>query len=109
VEWSVEQLVVKAVETETMSAKPHPIRRRIARDVLPAAFVVPRVDDVMGRRVVIVDDVCASGGTLLAVAGALRKAGAAEVTGLVLARASWHPVLARGVGRAEGRVGAIVS
>jgi predicted amidophosphoribosyltransferase len=91
-EWPVEQLVVKGVETETMSAKPHPVRRRIAKDVLPAAFVAPCIDDVKGRRVVIVDDVCASGGTLLAVAGALRKAGAAEVAGLVLARASWHSV-----------------
>ena len=90
-EWPVEQLVSKVAETQPMSAKPQPVRRRIAREALAGALVVTRPEQVRGRRVVVVDDVCASGQTLLAVARALRQAGAAEVTGLVLARASWHP------------------
>ncbi len=46
---------------------------------------------VEGRRILLVDDVCASGYTLLTVARALRRAGADEVAALVLARASWRP------------------
>jgi predicted amidophosphoribosyltransferase len=90
-DWPVEHLVSKVVETQPMSAKPQPVRRQIAREALAGAFAVPSPQDVSGRRVVVVDDVCASGRTLLAVARALRNAGAAEVTGLVLARASWKP------------------
>ena len=39
-----------------------------------------------GRRVVLVDDVMTSGASLFAAAGALRQAGAAHITGIVLAR-----------------------
>ena len=90
-EWPVQPLVTKSMETEPMSAKAHPVRRQIARTMLPGAFSVAGPVDVMGRRAIVVDDVCASGATLLAVATALRNGGAADVTGLVLARASWHP------------------
>jgi predicted amidophosphoribosyltransferase len=88
-EWPVEPLVVKRAETEPMSAKAQPVRHHIAERSLAQAIVVPAAVDVAGLRVLVVDDVCASGGTLLAVATALRSAGAAEVAGLVLARASW--------------------
>jgi predicted amidophosphoribosyltransferase len=90
-EWPVQQLVGKTVDTEPMSAKSQPVRRRIARTDLSGAFVATQTSVVEGRRVLVIDDVCASGETLLAVAGALRNAGALEVAGLVLARACWHP------------------
>jgi predicted amidophosphoribosyltransferase len=90
-EWPVERLVTKVAETEPMSAKAQPVRRRIAQRLLSEAFVVPEAGGVAGRRVLVIDDVCASGETLLAVAGKLQKAGAAEVAGLVLARASLRP------------------
>jgi len=52
------------------------------------AFLVDplRADRLDGRRVVIVDDVMTSGASLAAAAQALRRAGAAHVTGLVFAR-----------------------
>jgi predicted amidophosphoribosyltransferase len=91
-EWPVERLITKSVETEPMSAKGDPERRTIARTALAGAFVVARTDQVEDRHIVVVDDVCATGETLLAVAKTLRAAGAAEVAGLVLARASWRRV-----------------
>ena len=45
-----------------------------------------RVAEVQGRRVVLVDDVMTSGASLFTAAAALRAAGAAHVTGIVLAR-----------------------
>jgi len=89
-QWPVEQLVGKVAETEPMSAKPHFARRRIGRTTLSGAFRVLNPSEVEGCRVLLVDDVCASGETLLAVSRALRGAGADEVAALVLARASWH-------------------
>jgi len=60
---------------------------------LHQAFAVDplRVDQVHGRRLVLVDDVMTSGASLHAAASALRAAGAAHVTGLVLARAELAP------------------
>lgn len=45
-----------------------------------------RVAEVAGRRVVLVDDVMTSGASLFTAAQALREAGAAHITGVVLAR-----------------------
>ncbi len=90
-EWPVESLVAKVAETEPMSAKGRPRRRQIARQLATGAFVVPAPGDVEGRRVLVVDDVCASGETLLSAGEALRRAGAAEVSAVVLARARWRP------------------
>ncbi len=50
------------------------------------AFAVPRPDLVVGRRVLLVDDVLTSGATAEAVTRALRAAGAAAVDVLVFAR-----------------------
>jgi ComF family protein len=51
------------------------------------AFQVRTPAHVRGRRVVLVDDVATTGATLVACADALRRAGAASVTALVVARA----------------------
>jgi predicted amidophosphoribosyltransferase len=85
-EWPVERLVTKVAETEPMSAKARPVRRAIARTGLATAFTVPQPAAAEGRHILIVDDVCASGWTLLTVSRALRDAGAEEVAALVLAR-----------------------
>ncbi|HEY7346757.1 MAG TPA: ComF family protein [Ktedonobacterales bacterium] len=46
---------------------------------------------LVGRRLLLVDDVCATGATLAACAWALRAAGAREVWGLTLARPALYP------------------
>ncbi|MFC5496021.1 ComF family protein [Caenimonas terrae] len=57
------------------------------RNVKGAFAVEPlAVAQVEGRRVVLVDDVMTSGASLFAAAGALRQAGAAHITAIVLAR-----------------------
>lgn len=57
------------------------------RNVQGAFAVEPlRQTEVRGKRVVLIDDVMTSGASLFAAAQALRDAGAAHITGLVLAR-----------------------
>jgi predicted amidophosphoribosyltransferase len=88
--WPAERLVTKVFETDVMSAKGRPARRDLARRSLRQAFAVTDAGAVEGRRILLVDDVCVSGSTLLTVARALRRAGADEVAALVLARARWR-------------------
>ncbi len=90
-EWPVEPLVTKVAEVEPMSTKAHLVRRRIGTE-LGRALAVPDPAAVAGRRALLVDDVCASGETLLTVARTLRATGAEEVAALVLARAEWRQV-----------------
>ncbi len=86
-EWPVQPLVRKVAETEPMSATSRPERRRIAGDSLSRSLVIAPGASTEGRKILVVDDVCASGQTLLAMARVLHAAGADEVAGLVLARA----------------------
>jgi competence protein ComFC len=66
------------------------------RENLRGAFAVERPEDVRGRAIVLVDDVMTTGATLSACARALKRAGAARVLGLTLARATpQFPDLAR--------------
>lgn len=58
------------------------------RENLRGAFAVIKPDVFRGRRIVLVDDVMTTGATLSACASALKKAGAAQVMGLTLARAT---------------------
>ena len=58
------------------------------RENLRGAFTVVKPEDVRGRTVVLVDDVMTTGATLSACARTLKRAGAAMVLGLTLARAT---------------------
>jgi predicted amidophosphoribosyltransferase len=89
--WPVEPLVTKLFETDVMSSKRGLARRDLALRSLRRAFAVTDPGSVEGRRILLVDDVCASGYTLLTVARALRRSGADEVAAVVLARARWRP------------------
>jgi predicted amidophosphoribosyltransferase len=57
---------------------------------LAGTVAVPRPERVAGRRLLLYDDVFTTGQTLNALAHALRRAGAAEVSAVVLARAPWR-------------------
>jgi len=61
-------------------------RRAIAEGELRSALRVPDPSRVEGRRVLVLDDAYSEGFTLREMARALRRAGAAEVAGLVLVR-----------------------
>lgn len=77
-------LLVRLRDTPAQSSLPRPAR---LRNVRGAFGVAPgREKEIEGRRLVLVDDVMTSGASLYTAALALRAAGAAHITGLVLAR-----------------------
>jgi len=59
------------------------------QDNVRGAFAIPegRAVDILGRRVVLIDDVYTTGATVAAATRALKKAGASDVTVLTFARA----------------------
>jgi predicted amidophosphoribosyltransferase len=85
--WPFELGVVqKLTATTPFRGKTWRGRFEIARDELRESLVVPAPDMVDGKRVLIYDDVYTEGLTLSEVARALRRAGATEVSQIVLAR-----------------------
>ena len=78
------QLLLRIRDTPPQSS----LRRVERLDSLSNAFAVDplRQHCVKGARLVLVDDVMTSGATLFAAARVLRAAGAAHITGLVIAR-----------------------
>jgi len=64
------------------------LRVSARRENLRGAFEVLKPQVVRGRAIVLVDDVMTTGATLSACARALKRAGAAQVMGLTLARAT---------------------
>jgi predicted amidophosphoribosyltransferase len=84
--------VTKTAETPAMTGQPWLARRGRAEGPLRRALRVPDPSLVVGRRVLVVDDVFTEGSTLREVARALVLAGAEEVAGLTVARQPWRPV-----------------
>jgi predicted amidophosphoribosyltransferase len=82
-------LVVKTAETTPLVGLGLRRRRACAEGQLRRALVVPDPGPVLGRRLLVVDDVFTEGSTLREVARALVLSGAVEVAGLVLARQPW--------------------
>jgi predicted amidophosphoribosyltransferase len=81
--------VTKTAETRPMQRLGRSERRALAAGALRRALVVESPRLVQDARVLVVDDVMTDGCTLREVARALRRAGALEVAGLVLARLPW--------------------
>ena len=77
-------LLLRLRDTPAQSALPRQQRLRNVRGAYGVA--AGRGPDLQGRRVLLVDDVMTSGASLYTAAQALRAAGAAHITGLVLAR-----------------------
>jgi len=85
-------VLVKDGETCPLAGAPSAAVRRLrAAAEVRAALAVTDPGAVVGRRVLAVDDVFTDGSTLREVAFALRRAGAAAVSGLVLARQPVRP------------------
>jgi predicted amidophosphoribosyltransferase len=85
--------VVKTVPTVALMSVGSPASRRLwAACELRPALQVPQPSRVRGRQVLVLDDVFTDGCTLREVALVLRRAGAAGVSGLVLARQPWRSV-----------------
>jgi ComF family protein len=81
-------LLLRLRDTPAQSALPRQSRLRNVRGAFGLA--AGRAHEVAGRRSVLVDEVMTSGASLFAAAQTLRDAGAAHITGLVLARTETH-------------------
>ena len=79
-------LVDKSGPTDRFLGISPQARRDIAEGELRAALSVPQPERVVGRRILVFDDIYSEGYSLREMARALLEAGAAEVAGLVLAR-----------------------
>jgi predicted amidophosphoribosyltransferase len=82
--------VAKRAETPPMQGRSWSDRQGIASGPLRRSLVVPDPSLVAGARVLVLDDVLTEGSTLREIALVLRRAGALEVAGLVLARPGWR-------------------
>jgi predicted amidophosphoribosyltransferase len=83
-------VVSKRWETPRMQGRPWADRQAIASGPLRRSLVVSDPDVVADARILVIDDVLTDGSTLREVARVLRRAGAREVAGLVLARPVWR-------------------
>jgi len=90
--WRVDDgLLVKTEPTRPLMGTAAAVRRLRAAAELRASLVVTDPAAVAGQRVLCIDDVFTDRSTLREVAGVLRRAGAACVSGLVLARQPLRP------------------
>ena len=80
---------------------PSVIARKARHGDRDVDITLPSGADVIGRRTVIVDDICSSGATLIAAARRLRAAGAKSVEVVIV-----HALFTRGVAGALRRAGA---
>jgi predicted amidophosphoribosyltransferase len=84
-------VIVKTAATEPMVGHSWRERRAIAEGQLREALRVTDPAAVAGKRILIVDDVFTEGFTIREIARALVRAGAIEVSEIVLAREPWKP------------------
>ena len=88
-----ERLDLPVVETVSRVRKTDTqvgLDRRKRQDNVKGAFACPQPELAAGRNLLLVDDVCTTGSTLIACAEPLLRAGAASVWGLVVARQDYE-------------------
>jgi predicted amidophosphoribosyltransferase len=83
-------VVSKERETPPMQGHSAAVRQLIASGPLRRSLHVTEPRRVAGARILVLDDVLTDGSTLREMARALRRSGAREVAGLVLARPAWR-------------------
>jgi predicted amidophosphoribosyltransferase len=89
--WEVAVGVVsKRHETPPMQGRTSAERQAVAAGPLRSSLCVTDAQRVAGARILVLDDVLTEGSTLREMARALRRSGAQEVAGLVLARPPWR-------------------
>ncbi len=87
-----EDVIIKTAPTMSMvEAGSWPARGKVAWGPLRKALQVPDRQRVAGKRILVYDDVFTEGLTIMEVARCLRRAGAIEVSEVVLARTPWTP------------------
>ena len=103
------RLLAEALAKELGLERPTPLLRKVRENTAQSKLTDPEarrsnvkgiyeVTDpaaVEGRHILLVDDVVTTGATLSSCAGVLRRAGAAEVTGITLARAAKEEYLSK--------------
>lgn len=77
---------------------PHLVLRKIRRGDREVELEIPSVACVAGRRLVIVDDICSTGGTLIGAVRQLRAAGAASIE-IAVVHALFRPSVAAALRR----------
>lgn len=89
--WSIEpRLVTKSVETPGMAGLGWTARQGLAKGALRRSLRFEPGRDIDGAQVLVFDDVLTEGSTLREVSRLLRRHGASDVAGLVLARPGWE-------------------
>jgi ComF family protein len=78
----VRNLLIRNRNTEAQAGKSGSVRRKQLR----GAFAVKDPSSVSGRRILLLDDVITTGSTVLECARVLKRAGAARVTAMAVAR-----------------------
>lgn len=86
----------KTAATQPMVGRTWRERKTIAEGALRSALAAPDPVAVVGKRILVVDDVFTEGFTIREVARALIRAGAVEVSEIVLAREPWKGATASG-------------
>jgi predicted amidophosphoribosyltransferase len=82
--------IIKVAATER-SARNTATAKKAAATAHRGALRIPDISEIVGKRILVYDDVCTTGRQLDGVASLLLDHGAAEVEAVVLARAPWRP------------------
>lgn len=84
--WTGVPLAAKALKRRQMTRSQTDLDREARRENVRDAFRVRDYEEIIGKQILLIDDVCTTGATLDACARALRRAGAKRVLAMTVAR-----------------------